>query len=375
MIYPGLRSTETYLASLARIREEGEPHDLVSVVGGFAFLHALSPATRSITLIDSDPEVLGHWELVRALLVEARSLADFLGLLSGFEASGDFSDPARLLIRPVDLGDRLRRALPGELLARYRASYGALVVDPARARGRLGDSTVEFMSGDLAVNTFCWRFGTGSLRDAESFAALQEILRTVPCRARQARFEELDYGRLDGLGTRPMVFLASNCESPLFTRGDRILHRVAATARTRVRYVSWLRDFTLPELDSSGEDPEEILAVAGSAPVWALELGGAQPASPRPLAPVAARTFGAISELRALTEYDRELLAIDGGSPRAVLPLIEAIAPTFRRIVWRPAPSLFRPRPTARLRASYRIATGRGPAPWAFTLRGLRRDR
>lgn len=56
MFYFGLRSSPEYLASLDALREEAAPAALVSVIGGFAFLHALHPAVRSLTLIDTDPE-------------------------------------------------------------------------------------------------------------------------------------------------------------------------------------------------------------------------------------------------------------------------------------------------------------------------------
>ncbi|MGE5232689.1 MAG: hypothetical protein ACM3OB_01140 [Acidobacteriota bacterium] len=371
MFYLGLRSSAAYLAALDDIRARAERAHVVTVAGGGAFLHALSAGTRSLTVVDADPDALEHWALVRTLLLAADSLRDFLRLLSGFETSGELGDPARLFTRPVDLSARLAGTLEPRLHELYRRTYGGLAIDRSCAVGRLHETTVKFVGFDLARDTFCWRFGEGAWRDEASFAALQAVLRGVPQRTLVGRLEEIDYGRLP-LGRRgePLIFLASNCESPLFTRGDRIFRRVLDTASGELRYVSWHRDLRLDDPRASAPTPEAVLA--RRFPAQLLRLAGERPL-PEPLAEIhAERTHRTIAELLAVIEYGAPLLVVDGGRPRPVLRMIAALAPTFKRILWRPPKRCGSWRFPAGLRASYDRAESPLSALWSFTLRGLR---
>ncbi len=372
MLYLGLRSSPAYLATLAEIRERAADAHLLSVIGGFAFLHALSPGARSLTLADGDPEALAHWGLARTLLLAADSLGDFVSLLTGWESSGDASRPERFLVRPVDHSRRLGDLLAPEARALYSRSYGGLAIEPERALGRLGGATVKLLGFDLSPDTFCWGFGTGALRDAASFAGLQALLRRLPQHTVHARFEDLDYGRLPlGPGERT-IFLASNCESPLFTRGDAILHRVLATAHGELRYVSWHRDLRVGDLARPAPMAESVLARQPPFAAQVLRLAGDGPL-PGPLAGVhAARTHHSLAEVVALTEYGAPLLVIDGGRPRPVLRLVARLAPSFKRVVWLPQRRCPAWRLPARLRASYDTAESAASRLWSFSLRGLR---
>jgi hypothetical protein len=365
--YLGLRSTAGYLRDLGSVREMHLPHHLLSVIGGFAFLHALSPECRSLTLVDADPDALDHWALLRALLLEAASLGDFVSLLSGYEATDVYDDPARFLTRPIDVSGRLDRCLPPAQRELHRRTYGALAIDASRAEGRVGNERVRFLGYHPAPNTYCWQFGTGCFRDEESFGRLQATLRRVPSQVSCSRLEDQNYGGGPWGATERVVLLVSNCDSPLFTRGDRILRRVLKTARTEVRYLSWVRDLrtTVPE------EAIEATAEHAALPACVLRLPGGAPAQPR-LRPGAEREFRTAAEVLALTEYGTPLLIIEGGEQEEVVSLAEAIAPTFERIVWRPRHLPLSPLVSEDLRLSYLVSSPRIAPAVHFVLRGLR---
>lgn len=372
MYYFGLRSTATYLRTLEEVRATAEPHHLLSVIGGFAFLHGLSPACRSLTLVDVDPDALEHWHLVRALLLAARSLGDFVTLLSGWQTTGELGDPSHLFVAPVDLEARLASVLSSRQREVYDQTYGALAIDPTRAEGRIGDARVMFLGSDLSLNTYCWQLGTGSLRDEASFAALQATLRRLPQRVLATRLEDLHYGRQPWTRDDRVVFLASNCESPLFTRRDAILRRVLATARVPLRYVSWHRDFRLSATAPSAETAERWLASLADRPAWTLRLSTSGRASPLLRDLRDERSFTATRELLELTEYGRPFLVIDGGSRREITSCLADIAPTFCRILWLADDARSARHLPEDLQPSYWIDPSPRLGAVAFTLRGLR---
>jgi hypothetical protein len=387
VFYFGLRSSVLYLRTLAEVRELAAPHHLLSVIGGFAFLHGLAPGCRSLTLVDTDRDALDHWRLVRALLLGARSLGDFVGLLSGWRTSGSFAEAGGLFTSPIDridlidLRKRLDELLGARLRRLYARTYGSVDIDPARGEGRIGEARVRFTGYDLARNTYCWHFGTGNFAGEESFAGLQEMLRRLPERALTARFEELDYGKQGWRADESVVFLASNCESPIFTRGDAIFHRVLATARGDLRYISWLRDLHIAAPEPPAETPDALLASLGERPAWVLRLAGASGAAGLMAAgavPLAGlreeRTMRKPRELVDLTEYGRPLLVIDGGGQSEVAALLAAIAPGFLRVLWLPGEAECGRSFPDELRRSYQVADSSSSRAVSFTLRGLRAE-
>jgi len=214
--------------------------------------------------------------------------------------------------------------------------------------------------------------------DEASFAGLQEVLRRVPERALTTRFEELDYGKQGWRALEPVVFLASNCESPIFTRGDAIFHRVLETAPADLRYVSWLRDVWIARgaaPEPAAETPDAFMASLAERPAWVLRLGTSGAGSVRPLLLAnlrEERSFRKPRELLKLTEYGRPLLVIEGGAQGEVAAFLAAIAPGFLRVLWLPGEAaLERSFPDELLR-SYRIADSHPPRAVGFTLRGLR---
>lgn len=246
MIYLGLRSSPAYLERLARIRALTEPHTLVSVIGGLAFLHALGPHCRRLVLTDVDPDAEAHARLVLAMIGASDGAASLLELLTGHRVAPAWRSGEAFGER-IDALDLLaRRITSPELLGLYRRTYGALRFDRAARTATDGRTLVRFFgTHDLARGTFAWHFGEGCFASEESFAALKEVLARTPPRFLSTALEAIDYRAVRERDTPLAVVLASNCESPLFTRGDVILRRIQDTADGPVRYVSWTRDLAV----------------------------------------------------------------------------------------------------------------------------------
>ncbi len=370
MFYLGMRSSRGYLDALARIRQSGTPSDIVTVAGGLAFLHAISPETRSLTIVDCDPDTLAHWSLIRALIAEATSLADFLTLLAGHAPAGHGS--SAMLGPRVDVRSRLTSVLSAADLATYDQTYGALNVDAARGVGRVAESIVGFTGTSLRRQHFNWQFGDGNLASDATFAMLQHQLATMPVRLEQARFETLDF---DGVfpasaSGRQRVFLASNCESPLFTSGDAIFLRVLQTATRPVRYVSWNRDAIVCGGDVTSLAPHAppidghraTLFVTSRVAFARLWLGHRW-----------SRIVSSPEALHATPAYGFHLLVIAGQTEQEIAASLAAIAPAYRNVVWVPRPGRGAATRAIAPSSSYErpesVVFGGWPA-WWFPLRG-----
>lgn len=335
MFYFGLRSSHLYLASLEDVRSGGDRVSLTSVIGGFAFLHALRPGVSAITLVDCDPDALLHWRLMARLIECAESLEDFVYLLSGGHMPAAPVTSAPIVFAPKrDPHPRLSRVLSPELHALYKCTYGAMVIDNASGHGHIGPSLVMFTGFDLAPNRFCWHFGSRNFRDNSAFRSLQQILQAVPIDLVCGALETLDYARL-AAGEARHVFLASNCESPLFTQQDVIFAQVARTTACPVRYVSWLRDGWI--------DPRDTAPRRGAIDVASLPFDQARLLTlpgldmPDRLARRLQNVvpFEGLDDPRLRQDYGHTtLLVLAGGDRSSTMQLLAEIAPTFGRVLW-----------------------------------------
>jgi hypothetical protein len=333
MFYLGMRSSRGYLDALARIRQSGAPSDIVTVAGGLAFLHAISPATHSLTIVDCDPDTLAHWSLIRALIAESTSLADFLTLLSGHASD---SVGSNVVLGPrVDVRARLTQVMSAADLATYDKTYGALDVDVARGVGHVAESSVGFTGTNLRRQHFNWQFGEGNLASDTTFDMLRRQLATIPVRLEQARFEALDFDRVFPAPApgRQRVFLASNCESPLFTTGDAIFLRVLQTATQPVHYVSWNRDAIVRDghvtpiaSDVPPVDGHRATLLVTSRFAFARLRRAAQ----------WSRIVSSLDELQATPSYGFRLLVVAGQTEKAIAACLTAAAPAYRNVVWVP---------------------------------------
>ncbi len=368
MFYLGMRSPAPYLSRLATVRDSAAPTDIVSVAGGLAFLHAISAATTSLTLVDIDRDALTHWTLIRGLIAEAASLTDFLSLLSGRATTGAIADGEVVFGPKLDLTRRLTSALTADTRAVYERTYGALDVD-ARGVGRLGPVTVRFVGTSLEPHTFNWDFGAGNLVDDAHFQTLRAQVVALPITTRQAPLQSVDfdavYPRPDG---RQRVCLASNCESPMFTPADAIFLRVLQTAERPLRYLSWHRDAVVAGGRAVAGAPvkQDPPAIDPAKTVVFLDAGGSMPPSAS-----FRRTVCGLDELRRQPEYGQRLLLMLGHGSADVVACLRAVAPAFRQVLWVPEEAAPPALDFALPNYCAEPATGPGERPaWRFLLAG-----
>ena len=242
MIYYALRCSEHYLTKLALVRQSQSDHHLVAVGGGLGFLHGISEHTRSLSVVDEDPEVIEYCRMVTKLMAAARSLDHFIQLVSGYRFERD--QEAIRFTEPVDVLQYVRIALKDQkLLECYQRTIGAMSIHPESTYATLGQSKILFQGADLTPLTYSWRFGEGGFANADTFAVVQKFWRTGRHSIEHERIERFDFSALDC--SIPVIVLASNCDSPLFTRGDVVFRSAAAGCVVPTRYISWHRDITL----------------------------------------------------------------------------------------------------------------------------------
>lgn len=334
MFYPGMRSPGIYLARLASVSNSGTPTDLVAVAGGLAFLHALSETTTSLLVVDVDADTLVHWTLVRALILDAQSMSDFMTLLARRVPTGSLAAGSVVFGPPADVARRLSAILSRRERSAYDKTYGSLTVDAAGVGVGHGATTVHFVGGDLTPLTFNWQFGTGNLADEARFQMLRSCLQRIPTQVRQVPFQQLHYDTdFPATPGRTRVCLASNCESPIFTREDVIFLRVLKTARSPVRYVSWQRDAVVADgrVSSAAVHPAEVVVTPAQTVLWS----DSSDRVPVPAGPFL-RTIASLRELQRQPEYARAMLLVPGRSPAEVRACLAAVAPSFKAVVWIP---------------------------------------
>jgi hypothetical protein len=142
------------------------------------------------------------------------------------------------------------------------------------------------------------------------------------------------------------VVLASNCESPMFTRGDAILRRIQDTADAPVRYVSWSRDLVVTGDAGAGDDDRagaaELVPAAASEPSsrlhcmhWSLDRRLRALVVPSGSEVV---RYWSIGHLRARRPYGESVFActLPGRSAKAQRWILgrlhDAVVPLFARI-------------------------------------------
>ena len=334
VFYFGLRSTPEYLESLEDVRQGGDRAAVTSVIGGFAFLHALRSGLAAATLVDVDPDAVRHWRLVSRLIDAAESLEDFLTLLSGGRAPAGPVTSGPMRFGPQqDLRRRIAGLLDLDQRALYETTYGSMSIDPSTGHGRIGPARILFSGHDLTVDHFCWHFGEGNLRDRTTFRQLQDVLRGIPITVTCGSFETIDFGEV-ARGEPRLVFLASNCESPLFTRRDVIFTQVARTARSPVRYISWFRDGWIDARRAAL--PTRSVAVASlpfhDARVMTLSEVPVTPDLARRLAGTI--VYDRVDDATIQRDYGRRMLVLRGGDRAAAAKILSEVAPAFERALW-----------------------------------------
>lgn len=184
-----MRSSRFYLRKLDYLRTMPDPHEVVSVVGGLAFLHAITNRAVKLTLVDAAPEPVEYCKEILLLIQKCPSLCDFRESLAG-----RFKD----------------------------------------------EPHVHMESHGLENGHFYWQFDSGNLASGDHYQRLKANLARLAPIPKLHNLEEVDYA-----SQLPIHVLASNCDSPLFSPSYSIVQRILETATSRVRYISWLWDLEL----------------------------------------------------------------------------------------------------------------------------------
>lgn len=242
MIYFALRSPEYYLTKLAHVRSSQSEHHLVAVAGDLSFLHAIGASTLSVSVIDSDEEIVRYCGMVVRLIQAARSLDHFIEVMTRHRI--ERREGGFVLTEPVDMLPFVNEALVEHAhLSCYHRTIGAMRVQPSQSSAKLGKNTILFQGADLTPFRFSWRFGEGNFADETTFATLQSVLKSKRVSVEQERLEGFDFSTLSE--STPVTFLAGSCDSPIFTRGDVVFRSVGAACTAPTRYISWHRDLVL----------------------------------------------------------------------------------------------------------------------------------
>jgi hypothetical protein len=215
LIYYATRESPEYLRACHQIAENDEPHDLVSVIGGMSFLHAVGDGTRSLKLVDNSKEQVEYALNILRLINEAKSLADFQ--------------------RAVEEAMPPPRRLLGWIL-------------PASPRNPI----VHFShspSQPLKHFHFYWNFGFGNFASERAFAKLQANLRRLR--------PSVVVGDLssEAVGTDgPLCVLTSNCDQPLYTKGETVFRNIIQQTKRKMVYLAW-SGRKLRRIELNVEDP------------------------------------------------------------------------------------------------------------------------
>jgi hypothetical protein len=343
MIYYALRSSASYLGRLQQIARSEDDHQILSVVGGLAFLHAIGAKTKRLCLIDVDKDALPYCRLVLRLIAMSSSARDLLSLLTNRVVS-ETNWIDRPLGPPLDRSAEIARGLGDADLERlYAKSYGAMELDPETGIARLGRNTIiRFFGSDLTTWVYSWSFGENNLVDDGRYATLKRTLASIPVDLRLASFETVDYAEWTSPDDPPLYALVSNCDGPQFTFRDSILRRMQATARNPIRYRSWVRNCDVLPAESEtiakpiaplvrNAEVDEVAPFGGNGSP-ALEIDAAEH-----------RRFATVRALRDALPYERDVLLYRGSWSRwtrerarraQIEELLQIAAPNYRWLVF-----------------------------------------
>ena len=233
------------MASLQEVYELNSSYDLVSVIGGLAFLHAVGPRAQSLSVFDVDADAIPYAKMILTLIQKCTSLKEFISYLTRRDVPSDWMLHKRLDTK-IDPSEAVAKLLNNqELFELYQSTFGSIAYDASTGIGKIDESTIHFFDFSLTPMHFYWQFGQGIFEDDESFLALQKTLNAISIKVENKSLDLIDYSELSTNSKNELILLASNCDSPLFTKNDSIVRRLQSTTLTCSKYYSWLRKLTI----------------------------------------------------------------------------------------------------------------------------------
>lgn len=183
MTYPGARESRYYFHQLECCRRSTVPHHITSVIGGMAFLHAIGTRTKSLRLVDVDPDAINLCCSVIEAINRFHKLSEFRQWVNG-NAAG---------------------------------------------------ITTHLEGHGLEPDHFYWHFGEHSFASQDHYEELRIAMPFTNMSIECLSLSEVTYSN-----DLPIFVFASNADGALGFDADKILPRVISTTRSHTTYVSWL---------------------------------------------------------------------------------------------------------------------------------------
>jgi hypothetical protein len=239
MIYLASRSHPKYLAKLREVAARQESYHIVTIAGGLAFLHALNSCTRSLAVVDTDPDVIHYTAWMVELLRICPQRWEFFEVLSGHVS--DRTRAGKLSFTDQRSDTRAQLLEPAALQkihAQLEQLYPVEQFDSTRQVLLSPVGTVHFDGITLDPMHFNWMNGFGAFESEATYSEMRAALIRLQPTFHTMALEGFDFSHC---GDSTLV-LASNTDSPLFTTNDPVLRAIERLAGKSVFYISRTRD-------------------------------------------------------------------------------------------------------------------------------------
>jgi hypothetical protein len=248
MIYLASRSHPKYLAKLREVAARQDSYHIVTIAGGLAFLHALNSRTRSLAVVDTDPDVIHYASWMVELLRICSQRWEFFEVLSGHTT--DRAAAGRVSFTDQRSDTRARLFQPDalkEIYVQLEQLYPVEQFDPVRQVLISPVGTVHFDGVTLDPMHFNWMNGFGAFESETTYAEMRRALVRLQPTFHTMALEDFDFSRCED----STLVLASNTDSPLFTTKDPVLRAIERVAGKSVFYISRTRDTSVRQNGAS----------------------------------------------------------------------------------------------------------------------------
>jgi hypothetical protein len=258
MIYLASRSHPKYLAKLLEISKRNSLCNIVSITGGLAFLHALSDKTSSLVLIDYDPEVTAYGKAIIEVIIACKTRNEFFGLLTGKTLIVSDNNKVKFSPDPFQYRNVILNNLSPLARDCIERWYQPSNFDTTTSILKAEDKVVHFIDFSLSQQHFNWHCGWGCFSSEESYKNLNQSLTRLKPECLTMPLENYNFSACPA----DTLILASNTDSPLFTKNDAVLCSIKQSQNSDCYYVSRTRDYSIADSSESVQFGHAKLAFA-----------------------------------------------------------------------------------------------------------------
>lgn len=329
MIYFASRSSRKYLLKLKEVAAISEPHHILSVTGGLAVLHAIGPGCKSLTLVDRDSEVNLYAHMLLELFYACPTMQQFFGMLTGYTVV-ELGNNQFAFTDKFDGYEALAQELSPSSTQMLAKTYGNMEFNPVSGDGLIGSATIHFLSNSNQINHFNWLLGFQAFSSEASYRSVRQIILSIPLGLHDLNLEDFNFRAV----SETTLVLASNTDSPLFTKGDIALRAIQRAANPLVHYISKTRDLRLEKLAPFNMADLALL------PQTAL-FAGLTAEETKIMCSIGIQKFIAISDQNLITElrYDEALVVCSlsrrekGDAVDTLIDFLVRDIPIFQRLL------------------------------------------